>query len=606
MKNIFQELQAKYPAKLLSQAVKRHPELWKEILDYTQSYSDIKTTERIHLWLTQQDPVCANGNKRAFATLATGYRQFCGPKQSCECSRTAQSEKLAANWTTRSTEAKLLAEDRRAATCMERYGVDNAVKNADVKQRYKDTNMEKYGVEYPLQSSAIQDKVKQTLIDRYGVSSPGAIESAHAKRKDTCLTKYGKTHSMDIARAAYTEQTGLATYFASSDNQASARTRFTEIYGHAYPLQVPAIKEQFDQTIMTRHGRDNISKIKWSDRTYNKLETPEELKQLVDQLGIHGAAGDLEISYPIVVDYLVKYGYLEVAVTRTKSLLEESMVLFLDSLGVSYQRNVSGLVDGTRQQVDFYFAQYNLAIEINGLYYHAEHSQGRGRKFHINKTNQLEEKKITLLTIWCDEYLTQRSLVEGKIRTLLGFNPGKIYARKCQIVEPTWADIRSFYSANHMQGPTAYKNTTVALVHSNATVAMLSYLVSGTTMEITRYAGNGAVVMGGFSKLLAHIIKLNPGVTVIGTWADRRWSYGNLYLRSGFVETRRLGADYYYTDYVSRFRKEAYRKEKLVKNFSLDSTLVTAHTEWELVRDQLQLDRVWDCGKIRFELTIVK
>lgn len=434
MKTRFDYLKAKYSAKLLSQAVKRDTLLWNHICECTKQYIDIKATERIYIWYNDFNPVCKLGNKRVFKTLDDGYRQFCGSKHICACSRNAQSVALAVNWSTRTEEEKNLAAERKVATSLEKYK----------------------------------------------------------------LREISNTHVNPL----------------SSKNA-------------VVPTQV----------------------FKYSD-------------------------------------------------------LKEHMVLFLDTLNVNYQRNVSGLITESIHSVDFYFPDHCFAIDINDLLLHAEHSQGRGRSFHINKTDQLEKLGISLLTIWCDEYLTQRTLVEGKIKTLLNVNNQRIYARKCEFIDVSWTEIKQFYDKNHIQGTTAYKHNTVGLSYNDKLVALLSYTISETHIEITRFAGDGSIVIGGFSKLLARILSDNPECSCISTWADRRWSYGKLYINAGFVETRRLPADYYYTNYVCRFRKEAYRKEKLIKHHGLDPALVAVSTEWQLVNQQLSLDRVWDCGKIRFELNI--
>lgn len=58
-------------------------------------------------------------------------------------------------------------------------------------QSVKNTCIEKYGVDNPLKNDMVKNKIKQTLINKYGVEYSGQIEEAKEKRKKTCLEKYG-------------------------------------------------------------------------------------------------------------------------------------------------------------------------------------------------------------------------------------------------------------------------------------------------------------------------------------------------------------------------------------------------------------------------------
>jgi hypothetical protein len=57
-------------------------------------------------------------------------------------------------------------------TCLEKYGVDNVIKNQDIKAKIKTTCLEKYGVDNPGKSIDFQEKMKQTMVKKYGVEFP--------------------------------------------------------------------------------------------------------------------------------------------------------------------------------------------------------------------------------------------------------------------------------------------------------------------------------------------------------------------------------------------------------------------------------------------------
>jgi hypothetical protein len=115
--------------------------------------------------------------------------------------------------------------------------------------------------------------------------------------------------------------------------------------------------------------------------------------------------------------------------------------------------------------------------------------------------------------------------------------------------------------------------------------------------ELSRFATKASIV-GGASKLLKYFIR-NYNPKAIISYADRRWSVGNLYEQIGFKCTGTSSPSYWYTkDYRIRLYRYNFRKSILLK-LGADPN----KTEWEIMQD-LGYDRVWDCGTLRYELTI--
>lgn len=76
-------------------------------------------------------------------------------------------------------------------TNMKLYGVDNAFKREDVKDKIKKTCLEKYGVDNPKKSEEIKEKGIQTCLEKYGVENPGQSQEIKEKIKKTFIDKYG-------------------------------------------------------------------------------------------------------------------------------------------------------------------------------------------------------------------------------------------------------------------------------------------------------------------------------------------------------------------------------------------------------------------------------
>ena len=62
-------------------------------------------------------------------------------------------------------------------TVLERYGVDNVAKSAEVKNKIKETNLERYGHTTASQNEEVRAKESKTIRERYGNNVPGAVAS---------------------------------------------------------------------------------------------------------------------------------------------------------------------------------------------------------------------------------------------------------------------------------------------------------------------------------------------------------------------------------------------------------------------------------------------
>jgi hypothetical protein len=93
-------------------------------------------------------------------------------------------------------------------------------------------------------------------------------------------------------------------------------------------------------------------------------------------------------------------------------------------------------------------------------------------------------------------------------------------------------------------------------------------------------------VIGGASKLLNYFIK-KYSVKRIVSYTDRDWSLGDLYYKLGFNKIYESEPDYKYFFKEKRYHKSNFRKSK------------TGISE-----SNLNIPKVWDCGKIKFEMYI--
>lgn len=105
----------------------------------------------------------------------------------------------------------------------------------------------------------------------------------------------------------------------------------------------------------------------------------------------------------------------------------------------------------------------------------------------------------------------------------------------------------------------------------------------------------GTNVVGGASKLLKNFIK-EYSVSRIISYADNDWSDGNIYYKLNFNLINKTRPDYKWIVDGIRKHKQNYKKSKLK---IVDDVTEANHM------NSLGYYKVWDCGKLKFELKLI-
>lgn len=282
----------------------------------------------------------------------------------------------------------------------------------------------------------------------------------------------------------------------------------------------------------------------------------------------------------------------------------------LDSLGVEYIKNDRQLIHPF--ELDVYIPSKNLAIEVDGNFWHSE-LVGKDKEYHINKTKKCNEKGIKLIHIYEDEIANKWDIVKSRIMSMIGLSE-RIYARKCDICELTFNEKRTFMNNNHIQGD-SNSSINLGLKYNGELVAAMTFskerIIYGGkkdngNYELIRYANKiGYNVVGGFSRLVHHFVKQNAPKS-LKTFCDARWSginyHNTVYSKCGFKYSSLSKPNYWYmhkTDMLNRKHRYNFAKHSILKKHpELDKT----KTEWELMKE-LGYNRIWDCGNMKFILT---
>lgn len=251
-------------------------------------------------------------------------------------------------------------------------------------------------------------------------------------------------------------------------------------------------------------------------------------------------------------------------------------------------------------ELDIYIPDYNLAIEINGCYWHGVRVDNYNlhniiKNRHAFKYDLCSNKNIQLLQFWDYEINNYLEIVENIILSKLNI-VGKIYARECTITKLGNNTTNNFFNKSHLQG---HRNANVIyglLLENDIQCALSISKHPKFDWEIIRFANKlNHKTIGGFSRLLKRFIKdYNP--KQILTFADRRISTGNVYMKNGFEYFGSTSPNYFYYNRSGLLSRQQCQKNKLHRFLeSYDET--KSETMNMLVNNYV---KVFDAGHHKF------
>lgn len=555
-------LKPKHFSKIISNTIEL-----KEWVLANKLISDQSFAAEIYSAVYQVSNVCSNGNIKKFKSITEGFKG-CGAARSCQCVKEQTSAAVTLAYQNKSIDEKETAKTKRAATNLEKYGVTNAGQTVDAKQKFVEWYANPENVQRNL------ERIKQTNIEKYGVENCKSLPEVEQKIIATCLARYNVTNVAQIP---------------STKAKLKARTAEYKLNGHL-------INKGYDR--FKTHILD----------TYNcELLTSKE-----DYLGVTQlkdiTVKCLDCNTVSTSNFYYTKSYVcQCHATIPSYCSAEEIEVFNF---ITQELNIAGQQCNKKiiapYELDMVFPAHNIAIEYCGLYWHSESSGNKNRKYHYAKMMLAREKGLQLITIFSDEWNTKKDIVKSKLRNIFKQTSSKHYARKLLLKEVSHADSKVFLNLHHLQGHSnakinlgLYNNTELValMTFSNGRVALNTASVD-SEYELVRFVTNGSSVVGGASKLLKHFIKTYKPTKII-SYADNRWSVGNVYNTIGFTPVGTPAIGYWYIEhYTTRHHRFNFTKQALVAAGNDHSK-----SEWEIMQ-YLGFDRIWDCGHQKFELNI--
>lgn len=468
-------------------------------------------------------------------------------------------------------------------TNLKKYGTEHFFQSSTYIEKAKKTNLEKYGVENPFASEDIKDKIRITNLKKFGVENPSQAQVIKDKKIQTSLKNYGTDHPLQ-----------------NKDKFAKWQSDFADKYdGATSPYKVAEFKEKMSINIKKNYFSKIIFKIK------------EKKLKLVSDYSLEGGyykkiifrcmKCGLEFEDNIYSILMAKHGCpkCDPLIHLYVSKPELNIVEFLNSLDIHHIiRNSRRIIPP--KELDLYLPDYNLAIEYHGLYWHSTNfNEDIDHKYHRNKYELCKEKGIRLIQIFEDEWILNEELVKSKLTHILNKSKlEKIYARKCQIKEIDATTKNNFLRINHIQGEDKsviklgafFKNQLVSVMtFSHGNISKGSKNIKDV-WELNRFASHSNYIIIGIASKLLKYFERNYIWKEIFTYADLRWSVGNVYDKLDFKYLYDTKPNYFYTKGMERIHRYNLRKRSYEPKDA---------PEW-ILRLEEGYHRIWDSGHSKF------
>lgn len=270
-----------------------------------------------------------------------------------------------------------------------------------VQEVVKQSNLKKHGYEYPFQSEEIQNQVKLNVFKKYGVNNISELPEVKKKKEQTFLDKYGVSSYSKTDEWLERHNNTCLEKFGFTNNSKSPLWKEqviqtnTRKFEQDWNTKTESFREKSKESSLTRYGVENYTQrnitnysdyLDFESWVHDYLKNHEKITpKVVCEYFNLTLTGALQKIYS---SGLAELFYIQ------KPKFEVNIKNFLDNLDIKYE--IHNRTKIHPYELDFFFPELGLAIEINDIRSHLYKS----KEYHLKKTLLCEEQKIVLIHIW--------------------------------------------------------------------------------------------------------------------------------------------------------------------------------------------------------------
>ena len=392
-----------------------------------------------------------------------------------------------------------------------------------------------------------KEQIIKSNLKKYGKKSHNSLKEVKDKKKNTLLKNYGVTN----------------------------------------PMKSPIIKDRYNKSLHDNFGVTNsmlIPKVKNARVGLNQTQVKRMINRLSDDYQlINYSASTITLKHMKCDNiFSINSNFLNGRISNDNelcthcyskfSIAVSELSKFLDELNINYKLSDRNIIKPL--EIDFYIENKNIGIEYHGIFWHS--NKYKASSYHYNKYQFCKKNNLSLIQVFENEWFYKKDIVKSIIKTRLGLNQYKLFARKTTVKEVSNKESKEFLEENHIQG---YVNSSVkiGLYYSNELVSLMTFgkkrkslgssSNNNSEYEIYRFCNKKDFnIIGGASKLFKYFLK-NYNVSSVLTYSDNRYFTGDIYSKLDFSYQGDTKPNYYYFKKGSlilenRFK---YRKDVLIK-----------------------------------------
>lgn len=390
-----------------------------------------------------------------------------------------------------------------------------------------------------------------------------------------------------------TVKTGSKAHIGSEEVRKKIRNTMIEKYGTENYFKTEKFRDDFQK----KYQRTSGSQFRLTEKAYEILNNQDELTRLhhIEGLSHTEIAGMYNISAGAVHNAFKKY-HIEVLTHPTSIGQKEIFEFVRTDLGFNdaVERDRSVL---EKLELDIFVPSRKVAIEYHGVYWHSSQFKLPGQ--HKYKMKACENHGIRLLQFFDIEWKEKIEIVKSIIRATLGGSDIILYARKCTVDRIDKKTASIFLDETHLQGSKG-GSFHYGIFFEKELISVMVFskprFSSKFEYEIIRYATKkGCRIIGGASKIFSRFVsEINPSSVV--SYADLRYSQGNVYQKIGFRFDHYSHVNYYYLINGKLENRMNWQKDQIKEKLPKFDPNLSEKQNMELNG----FYRVYDCGHACF------
>ena len=444
-----------------------------------------------------------------------------------------------------------ITQEKIRITCNIEHGGNSSMSNPNVRAKAKKTIKDTYNVDNPGQYEPFKKKGIQTSLKEYGTRSPNQNEDVKNRKKETSRKNNGCDWALSSPKVR------------QKINETKLKN-FIETKFHA-------LLEYISLELLDGPYQHSKHYHKWKcdkcncefTKMWNSIQQGDICPNC-NQREVGSSLAETEIR-----EFISKYETIDV---KNRSLIHP-------------------------YELDIVIHSKKIAIEYCGIYWHSDSFQDDN--YHNKKYQMCRDIGYRLITIFEDEWVLKKDLVQLKLLHIFGkSNMTRIGARQCVIKEISFGDKNTFLLENHIQGADRSKinigafyndDLVSVMTFSKASIAKGSSYVPGI-WELNRFATHKNFIICGIASRLLNYFKKTYSWTEIFSYADLRWSVGEVYYKLGFDLEHISKPNYWYVKGLNRIHRFVLRKRK-------DEPKDVSE---RILRASEGYRRIYDCGHMKF------